>query len=200
MGLMPRSKKTGVTWIDHIAYDLDSEVITSFSLSFLDGPMASYETDLDLFKSRILKILRCPKKAGCKRTINIFINVMIIELRFIRTMVLHIQPLVQQLWYLVKNRRYSNKKTPPHLRGSFFKELHVRVIRTTAAFRRYPCNVLRWVFNITSLTVNTVCCVNLEAFRTIIIFHDFINTSRAVALCRLIPILVSSHSLELKGQ
>jgi len=48
-GVDAQIKKTGVTWIDHIAYDLDSEVITSFSLSFLDGPMASYETDLDLF-------------------------------------------------------------------------------------------------------------------------------------------------------
>ena len=44
-----------MTWIDHIAYDLDSEVITSFSLSFLDGPMASYETDLDLLKVEFSK-------------------------------------------------------------------------------------------------------------------------------------------------
>ena len=60
-------KKTGVTWIDHIAYDLDSEVITSFSLSFLDSPMASYETDLDLFKSRILKNFKVPQKGWVQK-------------------------------------------------------------------------------------------------------------------------------------
>lgn len=66
-GVDAQIKKTGVTWIDHIAYDLDSEVITSFSLSFLDGPMASYETDLDLFKSRILKNFKVPQKGWVQK-------------------------------------------------------------------------------------------------------------------------------------
>lgn len=30
-------------------------MIISYSLSFLDGPLATYETDLDVFKSRVLK-------------------------------------------------------------------------------------------------------------------------------------------------
>lgn len=55
-------KKTGVSSVQHIRYDPDTKVITSFSLSFLDGPMASYETDLDLFKSRILKKFKVAQK------------------------------------------------------------------------------------------------------------------------------------------
>lgn len=66
-GVDPQIKKTGVSWVDHIAYDRDTEVITSFSLSFLDGPMASYETDLDLFKSRIIKKFKVPQKGWVQK-------------------------------------------------------------------------------------------------------------------------------------
>ena len=51
----------------------------------------------------------------------------------------------------------------------------------------YPIYVLRWFLDITSLTVNTVLTIN-NKFRitTIIIFMNFINTSRAVTLSRFI--------------
>ncbi|TCB67802.1 hypothetical protein [Acinetobacter sp. ANC 4178] len=55
-------KKTGVSWVQHIRYDPDTKMITSFSLSFLDGPIASYATDLELFKSRILKKFKVAQK------------------------------------------------------------------------------------------------------------------------------------------
>lgn len=60
-------KKAGVSWVQHIRYDPDTEVITSFSLSFLDGPMASYEANLDLFKSRILKKFKVAQKGWVQK-------------------------------------------------------------------------------------------------------------------------------------
>ncbi|EOQ61932.1 hypothetical protein F935_02704 [Acinetobacter calcoaceticus ANC 3811] len=66
-GVDPQIKKAGVSWVNHIAYDLDTEVINSFSLSFLDGPMASYETDLDLFKNRILNTFKVPQKGWVQK-------------------------------------------------------------------------------------------------------------------------------------
>ena len=48
-------KEAGVSWVQHIRYDPHSKMIVSYSLSFLDGPLATYETDLDVFKSRVLK-------------------------------------------------------------------------------------------------------------------------------------------------
>ena len=54
-GVDTQIKKAGVSWVQHIRYDPHSKMIISYSLSFLDGPLATYETDLDVFKSRVLK-------------------------------------------------------------------------------------------------------------------------------------------------
>lgn len=48
-------KKAGVSWVQHIRYDPQVKKIISYSLSFSDGPVADYDTDLDVFKQRILR-------------------------------------------------------------------------------------------------------------------------------------------------
>ena len=66
-GVDSRLKQAGVSWVQHIRYDPHSKMITSYSLSFLDGPMASYETDLNLFKTRILKKFKVAQKGWIKQ-------------------------------------------------------------------------------------------------------------------------------------
>jgi len=60
-------------------------------------------------------------------------------------------------------------------------ELHIRVVRSTQAFRGYPTDILRRILDITGLTVNAVLSVNLKA-RFITICDYFIYARRAVAL------------------
>ena len=63
--------------------------------------------------------------------------------------------------------------------------LHIGVIRSTQAFRGYPADILRGVFDIAGFTVNTVLSVNLKA-RFVTICDYFIHSRRAVALSRFV--------------
>src|SRR5690606_5525941 len=61
---------------------------------------------------------------------------------------------------------------------------HVRVVRTTAAFRRYPGDVLSRILDVTGLAVNTVLGVDLELLAAAVVFlHHFVYAGRAVTLC-----------------
>ena len=59
--------------------------------------------------------------------------------------------------------------------------LHVGVIGSAQAFRSYPTDILRRIFDITGLTVNAVLSINLKA-RFVTICDDFIHSRRAVTL------------------
>ncbi len=65
-------KKAGVTSFGHIAFDDKKQIISSFSASFLDGPLATYETDLERFKQNILKHSNVPK-VGWKAKDNAYL-------------------------------------------------------------------------------------------------------------------------------
>ncbi|MFW2068222.1 hypothetical protein ACG9ZB_17465, partial [Acinetobacter johnsonii] len=71
-GVDTQIKKAGVSWIQHIRYDPHSKMIISYRLSFLDGPLATYETDLDVFKSRVLKRFEVAQN-GWKRAENKYV-------------------------------------------------------------------------------------------------------------------------------
>lgn len=60
-------KSYGVTGVGHIGHNPVTQRISSFSLSFLDGGLATYETDLGVFKKRILEKFNLPK-TGWKKT------------------------------------------------------------------------------------------------------------------------------------
>ena len=62
-------RNNGVTWISHIGYNPKRKKVESFSLRFLDGTLASYQTDLDVFKTRVMKHANLPKK-GWKQQEN----------------------------------------------------------------------------------------------------------------------------------
>ena len=59
--------------------------------------------------------------------------------------------------------------------------LHIGVVRSTQAFRGYPADILRGIFDIARFTVNAVLSVNLKA-RFVTIRDYFIHPRRAVAL------------------
>lgn len=60
-GVDDLAKKAGATYFGHIAFDDKKQIITSFSASFLDGPLATYDTDLAQFKQNILKHSNVPQ-------------------------------------------------------------------------------------------------------------------------------------------
>lgn len=62
--------------------------------------------------------------------------------------------------------------------------LHIGVVRPAAAFWRYPGDILRRVFNVAGFAVHAVLKVNLKAWLSGAILNHFIDTGRAVALCR----------------
>ena len=64
--------------------------------------------------------------------------------------------------------------------------LHVGVVGPPGAFRRNPHDVLRRVLDVTSLAVNTVLRVDLEAFATLVVVYYLIDTCRTVTLGRFI--------------
>src|SRR5690554_467071 len=66
-------------------------------------------------------------------------------------------------------------------------ELHVRIVGATAAFRRYPGDVLGRVLDVAGLAVNAVLGVDLEPLAaTVVLLNHLIHTSRAVTLGRLV--------------
>lgn len=71
-GVDDLAKKAGVTYFGHIAFDSKKQIIISFSASFLDGPLATYETDLERFKQNILKHSNLPK-VGWKAQDNAYV-------------------------------------------------------------------------------------------------------------------------------
>src|SRR5262249_54024510 len=65
----------------------------------------------------------------------------------------------------------------PHM----FGQLHVGIVRATAAFGGGPIDVLRRVFDIAGFAVDAVLRVDLEA-RALLLLHDFIDAGRAITL------------------
>ena len=61
-----------MSWVQHIRLIRISKMIISYSLSFLDGPLATYETDLDVLKL-ILKKLSGGAKRLNKTTENKYV-------------------------------------------------------------------------------------------------------------------------------
>ena len=71
--------------------------------------------------------------------------------------------------------------------------LHIGIVRPTAAFRRDPDDVLGRILDVAGLAVHTVLRIDLQALGIVIVFDEFIDTSRAIAgfrpgvLCQINP-------------
>jgi len=63
--------------------------------------------------------------------------------------------------------------------GSEF--LHIGVVWPPKSFRRYPHDVLRWVFDVAGFAMHTVLGIDLEAW-TGFFFHNLVDARGAVAL------------------
>ena len=63
--------------------------------------------------------------------------------------------------------------------------LHIRVVRSTQAFRGNPADILRGIFDIAGLTVDAVLGVDLKPGSASFL-NDLVDTCRAIALSRLI--------------
>lgn len=59
-------RRYGVTGVGHIGYQPKLHRISSFSLSFLEGGLATYDTNLSVFKNRILRKFNLPKNGWKK--------------------------------------------------------------------------------------------------------------------------------------
>src|SRR3546814_253504 len=59
--------------------------------------------------------------------------------------------------------------------------LHIRIVRTTAALRRDPVDVLIGVLDVAGLAVDAVLRIDLELHRPIVLLKPFIDPRRAIA-------------------
>ena len=64
--------------------------------------------------------------------------------------------------------------------------LHIGVVRSAGALGRHPNDILRRVLDVAGLAVNAVLGVDLEARGAVLVFNHFVDTGRAVTLCRLV--------------
>lgn len=71
-GLDDIFRQYGVTRLGHLGYNPRLDRLSSFSLGFVDGPVANYETELEVFKSRILRRFNVPQ-SGWKLTGNRYV-------------------------------------------------------------------------------------------------------------------------------
>src|SRR5690554_7352650 len=67
------------------------------------------------------------------------------------------------------------RRQAPAFSGQYTR-LHVRIVRTTAAFRRYPGDVLGRILDVTGLAVDTVLGVDLELLAAAVFrFNHFVH-------------------------
>ena len=74
---------------------------------------------------------------------------------------------------------------PRETKGAFRlkKYLHIRIIRSAAAFGYSPINILCRVFDVAGFAVDAILAVDPEEFFTVFL-DDFVNGGRAIALRR----------------
>ena len=58
--------------------------------------------------------------------------------------------------FLIRKIRQGKQRFP------LSQILHIRVVRPTTTFRGHPSDVLRWIFDVTGLTVHTVRSIDLK--------------------------------------
>src|SRR5579864_1573772 len=63
-------------------------------------------------------------------------------------------------------------------------ELHVRIVRAAAAFRRHPHDVLRRVLDVAGLAVHAVLRVDHETLAVVLVLHELVDGCRAITAFR----------------
>ena len=89
--------------------------------------------------------------------------------------------MVVELAFAINNIAAKAINTPAS--GIFMRifHLHPRIIRPTAAFGRYPDDILRRVFDVAGFAVDAVLGVDLQAVGVVFVFDVFVDAGGAVA-------------------